>query len=407
MASVSSASEPRRVQASRRAIGLGTALLIGLNLRPAITSAAALLDQAAAWFDLTAVEASLLPTLPVIAFGLTAPVPPLVARRLGVTRTLAWTMVALAAALVMRVLAPGGMLIGTFLVGAAIMAAGTLLPQYLKSLSAGGLWIGLSSMSFSAGAALGAGLTVPVSDAVNPPLALGMWAVPAVIALLAVFAIARHPGPRPGGDRRMRVTRDALPTVALTTAVFGLQAMVFFAVTAWLPQILGDRGVDPVTAGWLLAWFSIVGLIPTLLAPILAQRPRILAWFGPGLGAVMVIAFAWLASGDGSYFAITTVLGVVQSAAFGLSLAMIVRQAANEASAGILSAFAQGVGYAFAGAGSLLVGVLHDVTGGWTAGLVLMIGVAAALSVVVALVIRRPAVDLLSPVGTRSASARE
>lgn len=398
MAFVSSRSERRGSEFRDRAVGLGAALLIGLNLRPAITSVAALLEPTRAAFDLAPVQLNLLATLPVIAFGLSAPIGPLLARRLGVTRALIWTMVALAGALALRVLIPGAMLPGTFLAGVSIMAAGTLLPQYLKSLHAGGLWIGLSSMSFSAGAALGAGLTVPLSNAAGgPAVALGLWAVPALIAAGAMIGVALNSDAPSPTTSRMTLPRSARATVALVTAMFGLQAMLFFAVASWLPRILGDRGVDAQTAGWLLALTSIAGLGPTLVAPILARRPGVLRWFGPALGVVMFAAFTWLASGDESYIAITVVLGAVQSATFGLSLALIVMLAANEASAGMLSAVAQGVGYAFAGAGSLLVGVLHDLTGGWTASLVLMMVCAAALSLVVGLVIRCRPVDLQVP----------
>lgn len=395
---MSSRSERRGSEFRDRAVGLGAALLIGLNLRPAITSVAALLEPTRAAFDLAPVQLNLLATLPVIAFGISAPVGPLLARRLGVTRALIWTMVALAGSLALRVVVPGGMLPGTFLAGVSIMAAGTLLPQYLKSLRAGGLWIGLSSMSFSAGAALGAGLAVPLSTAVGgPAVALGLWAVPALIAAGAMVGVALRSEAPPPPSSRMALPRSARPTVALITAMFGLQAMLFFAVASWLPRILGDRGVDAQTAGWLLALTSVAGLVPTLVAPILARRRRVLRVFGPGLGIVMLAAFVWLASGDESYIAITVVLGAVQSATFGLSLALIVMLAADEASAGLLSAIAQGVGYAFAGAGSLLVGVLHDLTGGWTASLVFMIGCAAALALVVGFVIRCRPVDLQAP----------
>ncbi|WP_223625451.1 MFS transporter [Microbacterium sp. EST19A] len=394
MAFVSSLSDTGRAKVQERAIGLGAALLIGLNLRPAITSVAALLEPIGAGFALSAVQLSILATLPVIAFGLTAPLGPLLARRLGVVRALVWAMAALAMSLILRAVLPGAMLAGTFVAGAAIMVAGTLLPPYLKSLGAGGLWVGLSSMSFSAGAALGAGLSVPVSHASGPSLALAVWAVPALLATGAMIRVASRSDAPSHTPARTRITRATRRTVALVTIMFGLQAMLFFAVAAWLPRLLGDRGVDQATAGWLLALASIAGLIPTLVAPMVARRRRVLLWFGPGLGAVMAIAFVWLASGDASYVIITIVLGAVQGAMFGLSLSLIVTQSQNQASAGLLSAVSQGVGYAFAGAGSLLVGILHDLTGDWTPGLVFMIASAAVLSVIVALVIRRPAVDL-------------
>ncbi|HEY9425068.1 MAG TPA: MFS transporter [Microterricola sp.] len=394
------------------ALPLVAALLVGVNLRPAITSVAALLDEASAHFGLSPELSSVLVTLPVIAFGLTAPIGPWLARRIGVTGALGWAMVALAAALALRVLAPALLLPGTFLAGAAIMAAGTLLPQYLKSLNAGGLWIGLSSMSFGVGAALGAGLVVPLYRATGEsvPVALGLWSALAVVAALAVGLVARRGGGAAQIERRPRLAVPAggVGTVALVTAVFGLQALLYFAVTAWMPQFLADRGIAADERGWLLAWFSIAGFLPTVLTPMIARRPAALRWFGPGLGIAVLLGLGWLfiASAE-QYFWVVGLLGAVQSAAFGLTISLIVSLSANASTAGVMSAVGQGVGYAFAGAGSLLIGVVHAASGGWSLSFALMAGLAALLSVAVALVIRRMPVDLLAAPGPEPREAAE
>ncbi|UOQ88599.1 MFS transporter [Agromyces endophyticus] len=383
-----------------RGAGLVAALLIGVNLRPAITGVAALLDETRVAYGLSTADATVLATLPVIAFGLTAPIGPWLARRLGVARALAWSMAALAAALVVRVVASVLLLPGTFLAGVAIMAAGTLLPQYLKELRASGLWIGLSSMSFGVGAALGAGLVVPAYTATggSAPLALGAWALLAVAAASATaFAALRGGEPRStGAQPRLRLPRGGGVTIGLVTAVFGLQALLYFAVTAWLPQFLADRGEPPAVRGALLAWFSIAGFVPTLVTPVLARMPRVLRWFGPGLGIAIAIGLGllYLASGD-RFVLVVGVLGAVQSAAFGLGITLIVNLSANTPSAGVVSAIAQGGGYAIAGAGSLLIGVVHEASGGWEASFALMAVVAVAFAVAVALVIRRAPVDLV------------
>ena len=386
------------------ALPLVTALLVGVNLRPAITSVAALLDEASAHFGLSPELSSVLVTLPVIAFGLTAPIGPWLARRIGATGALGWAMVALAAALALRVLAPALLLPGTFLAGAAIMAAGTLLPQYLKSLNAGGLWIGLSSMSFGVGAALGAGLVVPLYRATGEsvPVALGLWSALAVVAALAVGLVARRGGGAAQIERRPRLAVPAggVGTVALVTAVFGLQALLYFAVTAWMPQFLADRGIAADERGWLLAWFSIAGFLPTVLTPMIARRPAVLRWFGPGLG------WLFIASAE-QYVWVVGLLGAVQSAAFGLTISLIVSLSANAPTAGVMSAVGQGVGYAFAGAGSLLIGVVHAASGGWSLSFALMAGLAALLSVAIALVIRRMPVDLLAAPGPEPREAAE
>lgn len=391
-----------------RALALGAALLLGANLRPAVTSVSALLEQTAAEFQLGDVQRSLLATLPIIAFGITAPAGPMLARRIGTARALLIAMTALAAALVLRVLAEWLLLPGTFLAGAAIMMAATLLPPYLKSLDASGLWVGLSSMSFGVGAALGASLAVPLHGILGGSApALAVWALLAVLAAAAMLPAGTGNGPLGQRRARISVARGTRATVGLMTAVFSLQALLYFAVTTWLPLMLVSRGADHAAAGWLLAWFSLVGLVPTLVAPVIARRPRALAWFGPGLGLAMAAGFIWFAFGPGSDAVVVTLLGIVQNAGFGLAMGLLVSLAADEASAGLLSAIAQGVGYAVAGAGSLALGVVHDMTGTWVPSILLMASCAFALSVCVALVIRRHPVSLVAATRARPELQRE
>ncbi|MDR2294775.1 MAG: MFS transporter [Microbacterium sp.] len=389
----------RRAGASP-ALLLTVALLVGINLRPAITSVAALLHETTTQFGLSSGWSSALATLPVIAFGLTAPLGPLLARRIGTTGALAASMGVLALALVLRVLAPAALLPGTFLAGAAIMAAGTLLPQYLKAIAASGLWVGLSGMSFGVGAAIGASLVVPLYrvSGQSAPIALGAWAVPAVIACAGMLLSLRGGGtPVISAPPRAPRTRSTTTTVLLVTAMFGLQALLYFAMTAYLPKILAERGVDAAEAGWLLAWFSIAGLLPTLAMPMIARRRSLLLWCAPAIGVLTAAGMVWLSLADGPYAAIAGVLGAVQSGAFGLALALIVQLAADEESAGALSAIAQGVGYALAGIGSFLIGVLHDLTGSWPLALSVMAALALVLAVVTAATVRRSPVALFRP----------
>ena len=389
---MSLSSDAQRGWASSPALALAAALLVGVNLRPAITSISALLHETQTAYALNPFWASALATLPVVAFGATAPLGPLLARRFGVTRALTITMAALALTLVVRVISTPALLIGTFVAGAAIMAAGTLLPQYLKSLSAKGIWVGLSSMSFGFGAALGASLAIPTyrvtGDSVA--IALGVWAAPAIAAALTLLMLARTQAvPRAVRFVRHRGSASESVTVTLVTGVFGLQALLYFAVTAYLPQVLVSRGVAPAEAGWLLAWFSLIGLAPTVVMPVIAQQRRLLLICAPALGLITSAAMLWLAVADGPYLVIIGILGAVQSAAFGLVLALIVQLSADPASAGRMSAIAQGAGYAMAGVGSFLIGVLYSVTGSWSLALGVLAGLAFLLAVVTSATIRR------------------
>ncbi len=396
-------SAPRATDSKRGVlIGLVAALLVGFNLRPAITSVSALLSETTAHFGLNSVESTALVTLPVIVFGVTAPLGPWLARRIGVSRALLWIMVALAVMLAVRVVAPWLMLAGTVVAGAAIMAAGTVLPQFLKSVNASGVWVGLSSMSFGVGAALGAALVVPFhqSSGSSVPIALGLWAaLPMVAAVVLAVASRRAGKPTEQLERtKLVVPRGGLRTIVLITVVFGLQAMLYFAITSWVPLFLADQGEPAATRGWLLAWFSIAGFVPTFLTPVLARNTRILRWLGPSLGIAFALGVGWLSvASSAQYFWVVGLLGATQSAAFGLTISLIIGLSANATSAGAVSAVGQGIGYIVAGAGSLLIGVAHTASGAWPWSFAMMAACALLLSVATIVLIRRPPVDLVAP----------
>ncbi|WP_307794384.1 MFS transporter [Arthrobacter cavernae] len=374
--------------------------LVSINLRPAITTIAGAMGQLEATF---AVESRLLPVLgalPVLAFGISAPVGPWLARRLGSGRAVAVALLVLAAALAARALVPGFLFPGTFLAGAAIMTASVLLPQIVKERRGTGWWTGLCTMGFGLGAALGAGLVQPLQSALGGSLAgaLAVWAVPAVLGALLVRGAAGR-GAGPAADTRASTTTAAplrkQRTAWAVAAFFGLQAMLYFAITSWLAVFLESKGLPPAEAAALLAWFSLAGLPASLLAPVLAGKPRILRIMAPGLGLLIAGALLGvLAAPAGMQFALIGVLGFVQSAPFGLGMALIVIRSAGPRTAGRLSAMSQGLGFAAASLGPLLAGVLHGWTGGWTLSFLVLAGVALLVAVAGFAAVRGPVVSV-------------
>lgn len=373
--------------------------LVSINLRPAITTVAGTMGQLESEFGVEGRWLPLLGALPVLAFGMSAPVGPWLARRLGSGRAVAVALLALAAALAARALIPGLLFPGTFLAGAAIMTASVLLPQIVKERRGTGWWTGLCTMGFGLGAALGAGLVQPLQVALGGSLAgaLAVWAVPAVLgALLVGCAVGR--GAVPAADTRASTTAEPLRkqrTAWAVAAFFGLQAMLYFAITSWLPVFLESKGLPPAEAAALLAWFSIAGLPASLLAPVLASKPKVLRIMAPGLGILIAGALLGvLAAPAGMQFALVGALGVVQSAPFGLGMALIVLRSAGPRTAGRLSAMSQGLGFAVASLGPLLAGVLHEWTGGWTLSFLVLAGVALLVAVAGFAAVKGPAVSV-------------
>src|SRR5476649_2617189 len=71
-------------------------VLVGLNLRPALSGVAPLLREIRGQLDLSTAYGGLLTTAPVLCLGLFGPVAPRLARRFGIETTVFATMILLA-----------------------------------------------------------------------------------------------------------------------------------------------------------------------------------------------------------------------------------------------------------------------------------------------------------------------
>lgn len=351
-------------------------VLVALNLRPAVVGVGPLLTEIRADVGLSATAAGVLTALPVLCFGLLAPVAPRVARRVGIERALLGALAVLVSGCAVRTIPTVWMLYaGTVLIGTAIASGNVLLPALIKRDFAHrtGLMTAVYSASISIGGALGAAVTVPLADAAGLGwrAALGAWGLFALLAMVGWIPQLRRvgrpsvPGTRVGGLARQ-------PLAWQVTAYMGLQSLGFYATTAWLPAVFVDRGYPAATAGLLVAIMSITGILGGMTAPVLATRfadQRALTLVvtvaaAVGLGLLLV---------PGVELPGTLVLGLAQGGALGLALTFMAMRAPDAPHAAQLSGMAQCVGYAMAASGPFAVGALHDLTGGWTVPLVVLL----------------------------------
>ncbi|OFI39268.1 MFS transporter [Arthrobacter sp. SW1] len=376
-------------------------LLVSVNLRPAITTVAVVMGRLEHGYGVDGHLLPVLGALPVLAFGVSAPLGPWLAKRLGTGRAVALALFVLAAALAARALVPGLLLPGTFLAGAAIMTASVLLPQIVKEYHGTGWWTGLCTMGFGLGAALGAGLVQPLQAALGGSLggALAIWAVPAVLGGVVVGAAVKT-GPRRAAlyaDTSERPVRRRLRTQRTAWAVaafFGLQALLYFAVTSWLAVFLESKGLSPADAAAMLAWFSFAGLPAGLLVPVFAGRPAVLRIMAPGLGLLIAASLLGVLLAPAEMqLPLIGILGFAQSAPFGLGMALIVLRSSGPRTAGRLSAMSQGFGFAVASLGPLAAGLLHEWSGTWAPSFVFLAGVALLVAVAGFLAVNGPEVD--------------
>ncbi|KAI2691779.1 CynX/NimT family MFS transporter [Pseudomonas sp. TNT3] len=370
--------DDEEVQKSRPILGRPWLLLLGLilvalNLRPALSSMAPMLSEVSKSLGLSAVQAGLLTTLPVLCLGLFAPLAPVLARRFGAERVVLGILLMLAGGIIVRSsFGEIGLFAGSVMAGASIGVIGVLLPGIVKRdfPKQAGTMTGVYTMALCLGAAMAAGATVPLSEHFDKSWALGLgfWVVPAFVA--ALFWLPQVGGQKHGAHNVAYRVRGLLrdPLAWQVTLYMGLQSSLAYIVFGWLPSILIGRGLTPTQAGLVLSGSVIVQLASSLAAPWLATRGK-----DQRLAIVVVMLltlsglFGCLYAPINGLWSWAILLGLGQGGAFSLALTLIVLRSRDAHVAANLSSMAQGFGYTLASMGPFAVGIVHDWTGGWNA----------------------------------------
>ena len=362
-------------------------VVLAFNLRGSITSLPPLFPELSSSLHLSPAAIAALAATPVLCFGVFSGVAAPLSRRYGEERVLLVALALLGVGLLSRAALPARLLFpGTVVAAAAIALMNVLLPSLIKRRqpARAGLLIGIYLLSLAAGAILGSLLAVPMFQASggSVPLALGVWALPVVVAALAWLPQWRFrtvpAGARPSEQRRLlKVSRYLLAWQVM--GFMGLQSLIYYATLSWLPTLFRDRGADPVHAGTLLALMNIGNAVTLMLIPVLAHRTRDQRWLVALTVASSAVGLTgtWFAPMGGAAIWVV-LLGFGQGAALGLAVYFTVARAPDPVSSASLSAFAQGAGYLVATTGPLAVGFLHTATGSWTVPIVVLLAVLAA-----------------------------
>ncbi|MBN0972416.1 MFS transporter [Gordonia hongkongensis] len=344
-------------------------MLVAANLRPAVVAVGPLIGVISDDAGFSSAVAGLLTALPVLFFGISAPVAPRLANRFGIERVIFGALLVLIVGILVRLIpSPAALFGGSAVIGAAIGTCNVVLPALIKRDFAhrSGLMTGLYSMTLSGGAAVASGVSVPINDALGGDwrLALAAWSLLALVAVVVWI---------PQLPLVHRVT-SAAPTSSLLTnpiawaiTVFmGTQSLIFYTFVAWLPQYLVDAGMSPLRAGAVLASAQVVALIMSLVAPIVAGRFAGQRVVTLSVIAVCAVGFVGLLSTDvwPGFWAACVMVGPGSSISLAL-LFMVLRSSGSEQT-GQVSGMAQCVGYLAAAAGPIIIGAIHDVTGSWT-----------------------------------------
>ena len=347
--------------------------LTAVNLRSGIASVAPVLGQIQDYFGISSGAAGLLTALPGLCFAVMGLAAVPIARRMGLSRTLAAGTLSLVVGLALRPWVGSFPLFValTLCVVAGIALANVLLPAWIKQHGSGRTLVALMTTyttMLGVSSALG-----PLSAVTQKTWqgALWVWCLPAVTQLIAWGVVL----PRAGRDVAQGAVDGAdtprpmytSPTAVAMLFFFGLQSTMAYVQMGWLPRILVDKGVGENTASVALAIIGVFNIAGGVIMPWLISRLDRLAPVPVVLALCTCAGWAGvLLAADAAPLAWASLMGI-GGMCFPLALALLTARTRSALTTARLSGFVQPGGYILAGLVPLLVGVVRGATGNWTA----------------------------------------
>lgn len=364
-------------------------LLIASNLRGPITGIGPILAFISDDLNLSATQAGMLTTLPLLAFAIFSPLSSGLARKIGLEPSLMLALLAITSGIVIR--SAGSTLtlyLGTCIIGIGIAIGNVLLPSLLKrdfpnkvpTLTA------IYVLMMGVGATISSSTTIPMLNLANSlnVTAIPDWAfalattlvLPLITMLVWLPQTSHHT--KPATDTADIDSHSYMWRSAAAWQVSGflaLNSFIMYAFIAWLPSILVSNGYSEHQAGYIHGILQLASAAPAIvLIPLMAKVKdkrvlslimTILAFIGiTGLLMMPQHAVAWV-----------MMLGFSCGGGFILGLSFVGLRTHNAHQAAALSGMAQCIGYLFAATGPIIFGSLHETTGSWDMPLIITAGI--------------------------------
>lgn len=353
--------------------------LFATILRTPITIVGPIISFLRDGLHISNVLAGFLTTIPLLAFAVISPFAPRVARKFGMEWTLFYSIILLGIGIMLRSAGTAGLLVlGTVLIGFAIAFGNVLIPSYfkLKFPLHIGLLTAIYTVAMNISGGFGAGISYAIAEHAGWQIALGFSIILVALTLISWLPILRtqkvkmHSASK-NAPRKLLWRSPLAWAIALS---MGLQSLLFYCSSAWLPEIFISQGLSASTAGWMVSIMQLAQIPMTFLIPIIAgklvsQRPIVVFFticYIIGFAGILLewtsLAILWM-----------IILGFAGGASFGLVLMFFTLRTKTAYEAAELSGFAQSIGYLLAATGPVLFGYLHDTTGSWLMPILLFI----------------------------------
>jgi MFS transporter, CP family, cyanate transporter len=356
--------------------------LVALALRPQIVGIGPLIPEIQSDLGISHAVAGLLGSIPVLCMGVFAPAAAYVAGRIGARLAIAASVALIAVGGLLRIAVPDAVVLIalTFPVGIGMGIGNALMPGAVKVpfRRRPALGTGTYTTGIQLGAAIAAAVAVPLATLYGGWRAsLGILSAAAGLSCVAWLVLSeRDDRPAPARPPKLPLRSG---TAWAVTAVFTMIAISFYGLAAWLPDAYVEHGWSEGSAGALLAVVQACAVPAGVVAPLLADHWGSRRAYLASAAALQMIGLIAVQIAPGAGWLWAVLLGVAIGTLFPLVMTLPLDLSRDAAQAGAVAGLMLGAGYSITAAAPLVLGVVRDATGSFSASLWLIVVIDACL----------------------------
>jgi CP family cyanate transporter-like MFS transporter len=338
-------------------------------------------------------ESGVLATIPVLCMGIFAPPAAYLAARVGASRAVTVALLLIGGAGLMRAFSPGAWLViaMTIPIGIGMGMGNALMPVAVKErFSANALRAtSVYAIGIQLGATASAALAVPLANlgdgADGWRIALAVYSLATCVCLIVWIALDRR---EPAAPSTRAAAPPRLPWRSrgawLLASIFLLVTILFYALTAWLPDVLVEHGWSESSGGAALALLNAGTVTSTLVVGVIGHRARSRRQLLVPAAMLLVVGTLGVALAPGAGWIWAAACGFGIGVLFPVMMTLPVDVTDRPEAVGAVAGLMLFVGYVGAAPAPAALGALRDATGSYTATTWAMVGVAALVLVVAA-----------------------
>lgn len=364
----------------RNTLAILGVIFFAANLRAPLTSVGPVIGEISLDLSLSKTAAGMLTTIPLLAFGFLSSLIPRFSQRFGMELVLLLSLFLLGIGLGFR--SYGSIItlfIGAALIGTAITFGNVLMPAFIKTKFPKriGVMMGIYSVGMNLTAALAAGLSIGIGKwtKLGWKGSIGVWMVLAIIGIIIWIPQLLFAKREKKTSTENKIAQSKQPKVNLlksrlawaVTIYMGLQSLMYYCLTAWLPKVAQDWGLTIEASGWVLAYVQFAQLPTTFIGSVIAARMRDQRVLSALTGVLFILGITGILIFKTKFILLWCILlGIGSGLAFSLSMLFFVLRTQNTLQAAKLSGMAQSFGYLIAATGPAIFGGIFDLTKSWT-----------------------------------------